>query len=196
MKKINFIILITFLCFSKTLISQPVKGKWGVSASLSPWTFNREMTISKNLSKKWTILLWGDFSFDKNDTYYRIENGQKFSVGPEIRKKIYYLEKYKIAPYCGLLMYSGYEKYDRQSKIFPEDKHSRMAIEAGLEFTFGVEYFFNEHISLYIHSRFLRYQYQWIDVESYNAPNNKYKARYQLIAAGNVIPALFIRFFF
>jgi hypothetical protein len=201
MKKINFIILITFLCYPTTLISQPVKGKWGISASLTPWTYNREITISKNLSKSWSILIWGDFTFDKENSrdyeYYRIEDGYKYIIGPEIRKRLNYYEKYKIAPYFGLMIHSGYEKYDRKSKIFSGDKQSLRAVEAGIDVTFGVEYFISEHISFYIHSRFLRYQYYWIESgQNIREVKKKSKTRYHLLEAINVTPVLYIRFYF
>jgi hypothetical protein len=201
MKKINFIILITLLCYPTILISQPVKGKWGVSASLSPWTHNREITISKNLSESWSILIWGDFTFEKDNSrdyeYYHIEDGHKYLIGPEIRKKLYYLEKYKIAPYFGFLIHSGYEKYDKKFLNISGDKQSQRAVEAGIELTFGVEYFVSEHISFYIHNRFIKYQYYWIDLEqSIRGLTKQFKTRYHLLSAGNLIPALFICFYF
>ena len=92
MKKLSFITLFILFLTIK-LFAQTTQGKWGVSACLSPWNSNREFTISRSLSDFWTLVFWGEFTSDKNEiagkVYSRIDDGYSWSVGPEIRRKLY-----------------------------------------------------------------------------------------------------------
>ncbi|MBN1352584.1 hypothetical protein JXJ21_24560 [candidate division KSB1 bacterium] len=53
-------LLLSFLILP-ALFAGTAENKWGVSASIAPWIDNREFTVSRYVTKSWTILLWGDF---------------------------------------------------------------------------------------------------------------------------------------
>ncbi len=205
MKKILITSLIFFLLIAQANTNTP-KGKFGFSASLSPWLHTREATFSMRLSDSWTVLLWGDFSFDKKELEsvlrpFYIEDGYSVLIGPEIRKHLYHSEQYKIAPYLGILINGGTSKYDLQDRnyILSQWEKSYFVYEGGLELTFGVEYFISEHFSINIHTRFIKYHYYWIDLTTdyyYNTKKVNYKTGYHVLDMHNNMPSLFIRFYF
>lgn len=207
MKKIILTFLIIFSLIPQVNANTP-KGKFGFSASISPWMDTREVTFSVKLSDSWTFLLWGDFSFDKEELEsvlrpFYIEDGYSWLLGPEIRKRLYYLDKYKVAPYLGILVNAGTGKYDlrhryEQSSLLKWEK-SYTVFEGGIELTFGVEYFMSEHFSLSIHTRLIKYHYYWIDLTTdyyYNTKKINYKTGYHVLDMYHNIPSLFIRFYF
>ena len=207
MKKIILTFLIIF-SFIPQLNANTPKGKFGFSASLSPWLDTREVTFSMRLSDSWTLLLWGDFSFDEKELDqvlrpFYIEDGYSLQFGPEIRKRLYYLEQYKIAPYLGILINGGTSKYDLRHRYYNPDMpkwgKSYFVYEGGIELTFGVEYFISEHFSINIHTRFIKYRYYWIDLTTdyyYNTKKVNYKTGYHVLDMYNNMPSLFIRFYF
>lgn len=199
MKKIAiFIILI--LVVSSNVFTMPVDEKWGISACVTPWIDNREFTLSRQLSKTWTILFWGDFSADRNeipgDEYFNIDNGYKWLVGPEFRKKLYYSEEHKIAPYLGVLVNGGYEKYDMSAIGNSEYQKKHYAYDGGVELTFGVEYFITNFISVNIHTRFFKYHYYWINLDTFYRSQTNYKTGYHIWEGFDDPPCVFIRFYF
>ena len=206
MKKILITSLIIFSLIAQTNANTP-KGKFGFSASLAPWMNAREVTFSTRLSDSWTLLLWGDFSFDETKLEavlrpFAIEDGYSFLIGPEIRKRLYFSEQYKIAPYFGMLINGGANKYDLKkgySGLFNWEQ-SYFVYEGGIELTFGVEYFMSEHFSINIHTRFCKYHYYWIDLtiddSNFDASPVNYKTGYHILNLHSNIPSLFIRFYF
>jgi hypothetical protein len=95
MKKIIIILLIIFFHIPPVRATIPPEGKFGFSAALSPWLDTREVTFSMRLSDPWSLLLWGDFSFDEKELDqvlrpFYIEDGYSLQIGPEIRKRLYY----------------------------------------------------------------------------------------------------------
>lgn len=205
MKKIGIALLIIFFIIPLAN-AKATKGKFGFAAALSPWLDTRELTFSMRLSDSWTLLLWGDFSFDKKELEsilrpFYIEDGYSVLIGPEFRKRLHYLEQYKIAPYLGIFINGGTNKYDLRQRYYDLSKWERsyFVYEGGLELTFGVEYFISEHFSINIHTRFIKYHYYWIDLTTdyyYNTREVNYKTGYHVLDMSNNIPSLFIRFYF
>jgi hypothetical protein len=180
------IVCFVFLLLSviNQLTAQETHGKWGFSASVSPWMDNREFSMSRTLTNSWSILFWADFTNDSNDNTYRME-GYKWIAGPELRRKLFFLKDYNIAPYAGIMVNGGYETWHNDARKYNVK-------EGGIELTFGVEYFINSYLSLYIHTRFFQYHYSYIDLDA----GEKYLTGYHVVKAFSNPPSLYIRFYF
>ncbi len=144
------------------LFSQDIDKAWGLSAGVYENKIN-EISVSYGLSDKTMLLFFSNINYENRNTdvdykanFVNTEN-QKYSdietlIGAELRG-FFYLSR--VAPFGGVRFAGGYHSLKDEKTGADWSKTHGLALNLGL--TYGVEYFFNKALSVYISMNLFNY---------------------------------------
>lgn len=144
------------------LFSQDIDKAWGLSAGVYENKIN-EISVSYGLSDKTMLLFFSNIYYENRNTdvdykanFVNTEN-QKYSdietlIGAELRG-FFYLSR--VAPFGGVRFSGGYNSLKDEKTGADWSKTHGLALNLGL--TYGVEYFFNKALSVYISMNLFNY---------------------------------------
>ncbi|MDZ7261970.1 MAG: hypothetical protein ONB05_07690 [candidate division KSB1 bacterium] len=184
---------------------QDVEGLWGLSAGLYANSLN-EVAISYGVSNRTMLLLFANISYDDWEdeletiidttrTRTTRSSGHKLAnVGPEIRG-FFYLGG-KIAPYGGVRIAGGWHSSKNNIQDAGWDRNRQLQLTFSL--TYGAEYFFNEHLSIYAHMNLFSYSFIRTTQETYQTSSDRTSKVTSKVHRLDFSqrPALFLKFYF
>jgi hypothetical protein len=154
--------LLLALSFANLLFSQDIDQSWGLSAGIYENKIN-EISVSYGLSDKTMLLFFTNLNYENRNTdvdykatFVNTEN-KKYSnietlVGAELRG-FFYLSR--VAPFGGVRFSGGWNSLKDEKT--GSDWSKTHGLELNLGLTYGVEYFFNKALSVYLSMNLFNY---------------------------------------
>lgn len=184
-------------------LSQDIDQSWGLSAGVYENKIN-EISVSYGLSNKTMLLFFTNIQYENRNTdvdykanFVNTENKQwsnvETLVGTELRG-FFYLSR--VAPFGGVRFSGGWSSLKDEKTGADWTKTNALALNLGL--TYGVEYFFNKALSVYLSMNLFNYTLaRQIHEEFVNSSGTKTESTTKIHKIDfSQHPAIFLKIYF